>query len=174
MYTPRLRQALRRHGVLLFASLALHNAVAGATEPRFDAAFRQFQQALAGDDGAAERAAEQFAGLVRAEPGDPLLLAYDGAATSLQARGALLPWKKMAYAEDGLAQIDKALVLLQPAHDGVLRHGTPDSLETRFVAATTFLGLPPMFHREARGAALLAEVLASPLLARAPLPRLRV
>ena len=169
MYTPRLRQALRRHGVLLFAGLALQGAVAGVTEPQFEAAFRQFQQALQGSDSAADEAADRFAELAQAEPGDPVLLAYAGAATALKARAALLPWKKMGYAEDGLAQVDKALALLQPAHDGSLRHGTPKSLETRFVAATTFLGMPPMFHREARGQALLAEVLASPLLAQAPL-----
>jgi predicted TPR repeat methyltransferase len=45
-----------------------------------------------------------------------------------------------------------------------------DSLETRFVAASLFLGLPDMFHRQARGQQLLADVVASPLLAQAPLP----
>jgi hypothetical protein len=88
----------------------------------------------------------------------------------MKARSALMPWKKMGYAEDGLAQIDKALQLLQPAHDSLLHRGTPSSLETRFVAATTFLGMPSMFHREQRGAALLEQVLKSPLFAQAPLP----
>lgn len=168
MYTPTLRRALRRHGVALFASLALQSSWATVSEPQFEAAFHQFQQALQGDDGAADKAAEQFGSLAQAEPADPVLLAYAGAALSMKARSSLLPWKKMAYAEDGLARIDKALALLQPAHDTPLHHGTPASLETRFVAATTFLGMPPMFHREARGAALLQEVLNSPLLAQSP------
>jgi hypothetical protein len=168
MYTPQLRQALRRHGVALFATLSLQGAFAAVSEPQFTAAFQQFQQALKGDDGAVDKAAEQFNSLLQAEPTDPVLLAYAGAATSLKARSALMPWKKMGFAEDGLAQIDKALALLQPAHDTLLHHGTPASLEARFVAATTFLGMPPMFHREARGSALLQEVLNSPLLARAP------
>lgn len=169
MYTPQLRQALRRHGVVLFASLALHaGAQAAVADPQFQSAFQQFQQALKGDDAAVDRAAEAFGSLVQAEPSDPVLLAYAGAAQALKARAALLPWKKMGYAEDGLAQIDKALALLQPAHDTLLHRGTPASLEARFVAATTFLGLPEMFHRRARGAELLKQVADSPLLAQAP------
>ncbi len=171
MYHPRLRQSLRRHGVALFAALAL-NAGAGAavSEPQFQAAFQQFQLAMKGDDGAIEQAAESFGRLAQAEPADPVLLAYAGAATAMKARSALMPWKKMGYAEDGLAQIDKALALLQPAHDQLLHRGTPASLETRFVAANTFLGMPPMFNRQARGAALLEQVLNSPLFAQSPQP----
>jgi tetratricopeptide (TPR) repeat protein len=170
MYHPRLRQSLRRQGVALFAALALQGAQAGVNEPQFQAAFQQFQQALRGDDAAVDQAADAFGRLLQAEPADPVLLAYAGAATAMKARSALLPWKKMGYAEDGLAQIDKALQLLQPAHDALLHRGTPASLEARFVAATTFLGMPAMFHREQRGAALLEQVLKSPLFAQAPLP----
>jgi hypothetical protein len=82
----------------------------------------------------------------------------------------VLPWKKLAYADDGLARLDKALSLLQPAHDAPLHRNTPASLETRFVAANTFLGMPSMFNRQARGRRLLDEVLQSPLLAASPLP----
>jgi tetratricopeptide (TPR) repeat protein len=170
MYHPRLRLAARRHGVALFAALALQaGAHAAVSEPQFLSAFQQFQQALQGDDGAAEQAADAFGRLVQADPADPVLLAYAGAAQAMKARAALLPWKKMGLAEDGLAQIDKALALLQPAHDTLTHRGTPASLEARFVAATTFLGLPDMFHRQQRGAALLQQVLGSPLLAQAPL-----
>ncbi len=171
MYTPQLRRALRNHGVALFATLALQAAAhAAPTEPQFAAAFQQFQQALRGDDGAIDKAAEAFGSLVQDTPTDPVLLAYAGAATAMKARSALMPWKKMGYAEDGLAQIDKALAMLQPAHDSLLHRGTPASLETRFVAATTFLGLPEMFHRKARGSQLLQDLLANPLLAQAPQP----
>lgn len=171
MYHPRLRQSLRRQGVALFAVLALHGAAhAAVSEPQFQAAFQQFQQGLRGDDGAVDQAADSFNRLVQSEPADPVLLAYAGAAQAMKARAALLPWKKMGFAEDGLAQIDKALALLQPAHDTLMHRGTPASLETRFVAATTFLGMPPMFHREQRGQALLQQVLASPLFTQAPAP----
>jgi hypothetical protein len=167
--SPSLRRPLLRAATALLAGVALHSATA-ASAPQFDAAFAPFQQALQGDDGAADRAAQRFEQLLQAEPADPVLLAYAGAAVSLKARGTLLPWKKMAYAEDGLARVDKALALLQPAHDLPLYQGAASSLQTRFVAASTFLAMPPMLQREARGQRLLNEVLASPLLAKAPLP----
>ena len=136
----------------------------------FDAAFAQFQRAMAGDDDAIDAAAKQFTALAAADPGDPVLLAYSGATTALQARAAILPWKKMSYADDGLARLDKALALLQPQHDAPAHRGTPASLETRFVAASTFLGMPAMFNRRARGQKLLDDVLQSPQLAASPLP----
>ena len=76
----------------------------------------------------------------------------------------------MSYAEEGLAQIDKALAMLAPAHDQPLHRGTSGSLETRFVAASTFLALPSMFNRQPRGAKLLDDVLKSPQFTSAPLP----
>ena len=151
---------------LTLAPVAAHAADAAA----FEAAFATFQRAAAGDDAAIETAASQFTGLSDADPADPLLLAYSGAATALQARAALLPWKKLSLADAGLARLDKALALLRPAHDAQLRRGTPASLETRFVAANTFLGMPSMFNRGARGRSLLDQVLGSPLFADAPLP----
>jgi hypothetical protein len=76
----------------------------------------------------------------------------------------------MGYAEDGMALIDKALALLTPAHDTPMQRGTPGSLEVRYVAANTFLAMPSFMNRGARGAKLLADVLASPLFDAAPLP----
>lgn len=150
---------------LLALSLGSAHAVGDA---EFVHAHTQFLAARGGDNAAIDIAAERFDALLRAEPAHPLLLAYAGSATALRAKTALWPWKKMGHAEDGLARIDKALALLQPAHDRTLARGVPVSLETRFVAASTFLGLPSMFNRSARGQRLLAEVLASPLLAKAP------
>lgn len=138
--------------------------------PAFQAAFTTFQRAADGDQAAIEPAAEQFGALSQARPGDPLLLACFGSATTMRATTTLLPWRKLSYAEDGLARIDKALALLQPTHDRQLVQGVPLSLETRFTAASTFLALPSMFNRGVRGARLLDEVLASPLFAQAPLP----
>jgi len=155
---------------VLAGLLAAATLSAGAASPAaFDAAFAQFQRASAGEEAAVEPAAQQFAALSSAEPGDPVLLAYAGAAAALRSRSTLLPWKKMSYAEEGLAELDKALSLLTPAHDQPLHHGTPASLETRFVAASTFVALPSMFNRQQRGAKLLEDVLKSPLLPAAPL-----
>lgn len=92
-----------------------------------------------------------------------------GAATAMKAGTAWLPWKKMGFAEDGLAQLDKALALLTPAHNAPVQNGTPGVLEVKFVAANTFLAVPGFMHRQERGTKLLGEVLSSPLLANAPL-----
>jgi hypothetical protein len=150
----------------LMATGPLHAAVPA---PAFDAAFQQFQQASArGEAKTIEAAAEQFGRLAAAAPGDPVLLAYSGAATTMRATTTMLPWRKLAHADEGLAQIDKALALLASGHDMPLYRNVPASLETRFVAASTFLRLPAMFNRQARGARLLDEVVKSPLLAAAP------
>lgn len=151
------------------AAVGAQPAAATADDGAFAPAFARFQQAAAGDEAAIDDAAAQFAKLSAAQPADPVLRAYAGAAGSMRAKTTLLPWRKLSYAEDGLALIDKALAQLTPAHDAPAHQGVPASLETRFVAAGTFLALPSMFNRGARGAKLLDEVLKSPLLAGAPL-----
>lgn len=154
---------------LLIAAMALPTAQA-APEASFQPAYQAFLQGGAGDKAAVDRAATAFTDLSAAEPGNPVLMAYAGAATAMKAGTTMLPWKKMGYAEDGLAMIDKALGLLAPAHDAPLQHGTPGTLEARFIAASTFLAVPDFMNRNARGTALLGEVLQSPLFASSPLP----
>ena len=155
---------------IVFASCLASGIVIAAPDAAFDNAFRHFIVASGGDKSAVDPAADEFAALLEAEPANPVLMAYAGATGALRAGTTLMPWKKMGYAEDGLALLDKSLAVLNPAHDAPIQHGTPGSLEVRFVAANTFLAVPPFMNRAARGAKLLAEVLASPLFAGAPLP----
>ncbi len=168
---PSRRPLLLLCGSALISSLAWGFAAPAraADAASFEAAFSEFQRANGGVDAAVEVAAERFASLLLADPANPVLLAYSGAATAMRARTTWLPWKKMNFAEDGLAQIDKALALLTAAHDAPMYRGTPASVETRFTAASVYLALPGLFNRYARGAKLLDEVLASPLLAAAPM-----
>lgn len=161
-----------RRRSLVVAGLALAFAAAGAVaapDAQFQAAFATFMQASGGDKAAIEPAADAFAALLKAEPANPVLMAYAGAATAMRANTTLMPWKKMSYAEDGLALLDKALAVLDTSHDAPLQNGTPATLDVRFVAASTFLAVPGFMNRGPRGAKLLDEVLASPLLAAAPL-----
>jgi hypothetical protein len=162
--------------IRILGPLALCAALAGLTgtahavpEAQFQSAFLQFLQASGGNSNAIEQAAEAFSGLSNRAPTNPVVLAYAGAATAMRATTTMLPWKKMGYAEDGLAQLDKALTLLTPAHDAAVHNGTPGVLEVKFVAANTFLAVPGFMHRQERGAKLLGEVLNSALLAGAPL-----
>lgn len=131
-------------------------------------ALAQFQKAAKGDDSAIGDALAALTSLSAANPGHPALKAYLGATVAMQGRAAWLPWRKMRHAEDGLAQIDKALSLLTPAHQSMLQRGLPVALETKFVAANTFLKLPSMFMRHERGQALLSEVMNSPQLSTTP------
>jgi hypothetical protein len=152
----------------LAAVLAWRSAVQAAPDAQFQPAVEQFNRAAAGDTAAIEPAAQAFSALWQAEPGNLVLLAYAGAATSLRATTTWLPWKKMAYAEDGLAQLDKALAQLTPAHNAPLQRGTPAVLEVKLVAANTFLAVPGFMNRKDKGLKLLGEVQASPLLAQSP------
>jgi hypothetical protein len=171
-----MRASLSGDWTTVDACLATVEALAANSEtpaPAFHLAFGRLGHHYARRDAArleaVAPAVEGFGALLRAEPGNPVLMAYAGAATAMQARTTWLPWKKMSYAEDGLALLDKSLALLGPAHDAVIQNGTPGALEVRFVAANTFLAVPGFMNRAARGAKLLADVLASPLFAQAPL-----
>ncbi len=159
---------LSRHLLALGATALLVGAVHATPDAQFEPAFAQFQQANKGSESAIEKTAEAFVALLKSEPSNPVLLAYAGASTSMKATTTMLPWKKMSYAEDGMAMLDKALALLTPAHDAVLQHNLPASLEVKFVASNTFLAVPGFMNRGARGAKLLSEVLASPLFATSP------
>ncbi|MFT3817417.1 MAG: hypothetical protein QM750_07310 [Rubrivivax sp.] len=141
-----------------------------APDPELAAALARFNEAGPANHAAIDDAAQRFTQLSAARPQDPVLRAYAGAATAMRAQTTWLPWRKMGYAEDGLAQIDKALAQLTAAHDAPLHRGVPAVLETRLIAATTFLALPAMFNRGERGRALLAQVQSSPLLAGSPAP----
>lgn len=152
------------------ASLSAAGTACAADAAAFQHAFQTFNQASAGDKSAVDTAADAFDALLKAEPGNPVLMAYAGASTAMKASTTSMPWKKMGFAEDGLAQLDKSLAMLTPAHDAPIQHGTPGTLEVRFIAANTFLAVPGFMNRGERGAKLLADVLASPLFERAPLP----
>ena len=155
---------------LALLSLAVTVSAHAAGDAAFDAAYRSFAKAAAGDDSAIDAAASAFESLRSAEPANPVVVAYAGASATMRAKTALAPLDKMSRAEDGLALIDKSLAMLTPAHDAPIEHGTPGSLEVRFVAATTYLGVPSFMNRGAKGRKLLDDVLASPVLDKAPLP----
>jgi hypothetical protein len=126
-----------------------------ASEPEFQAALQQ----LTSPSGSKELAAESFSALLKKEPGNPLLMAYAGSATSSLATTTSLPWKKMSYAEEGMAMLDKALQLVA-ASDGSAMHGaTAVVLEVKFTASSTFLAVPGFMNRGPRGEKLLTEVL---------------
>lgn len=156
----------------LIAAFALGDAAAqppDAPEAPFNEAATVFQRAAAGEKGDVDRAIAAFEALVRAEPRNPVYAAYLGSALSMRARDAWMPWNKLRYTEQGLDHIDRALESLKPEHDKLLLRGVPASVETRLVAARTFVKLPdPIFHRRTAGKKLLTDLLKHPALASAP------
>ena len=158
-----------RRAALGLGLAALALCASATPDSQFEPAFATFVRATSGEERAIDPAAQAFAALLQAEPANPVLMAYAGAATALQATTTFLPWKKMRYAEDGLALLDKALAMPAAASEAPLQHRVPAALEVRFTAASTFLAVPGFMNRGARGAALLDEVLKSPALATAPL-----
>ncbi len=157
---------------LLAAFLLAGTAAAqspNASQEQFTEAFKIFQQARGGDSGRIEPAVAAFEALVRADPKQPLYAAYLGSALGLKAGDAWMPWTRMRYSEQGLDQIDQALAALKPEHDKQLLRGVPVSVETRFVAAITFVKMPDViFHRRSTGRKLFDELLKSPAFAAAP------
>lgn len=162
-------QSLIRRLAIAAAVLSFVGSAQAVTEAQFAPAHELFLQAARGESSAIDKGADAFESLLRTEPSSPVLMAYTGALTSMKATTTSLPWKKMGYAEDGMAKLDKAITLLTPAHDAAVLQGTPNSLDVRFMAANTFLAVPSFMNRGARGAKLLNEVLASPLLEKSPL-----
>lgn len=142
-----------------------------ASESAFAEAVQLVQRASAGDDRAIDGAVAAFEALGRADPGQPLYAAYLGSATGMKARTVLMPWTKMKHGEQGLEHIDRALRALKPEHDRQLVRGAPVGVETRIVAARTFLRMPDnIFHRRAAGKRLVAEILRHPQFADTPAP----
>lgn len=140
-----------------------------ASEAEFVNAQKTFQQARNGEDRQIEPAVAAFDALARAEPQQPAYAAYLGSALAMKAREAWMPWNKLKYSERGLDHIDQALAALKPQHDSQLLRGVPVSMETRLVAASTFLALPDgVFHRRAAGKKLVDDLLRHPALAAAP------
>lgn len=127
------------------------------SEPEFQSAL----QLMIAPGGSEERAAEAFSALLKQEPANPLLMAYAGTATARLAVSTVFPWKKMSYAEEGLAMLDKALQLVANVDGSALHGSTAIVLEVKFTAGNTFLAVPGFMNRAARGSKLLDEVLES-------------
>ena len=86
---PGLRYAVLT-AVMALATLAAISTAWAAADAPFEAAFQDFQRGSTGDSAATDRAFDEFDALLKAEPANPVLMAYAGAATALKAGAALL------------------------------------------------------------------------------------
>lgn len=156
---------LRPLATITLGWLLAHGTAHAMTDAEFLSANQAFKAAATNDTVAIDAAAAAFAELQKAEPTHPVPFAYGGAVVARRARTTMLPWRKIGFAEDGMASIDKGLALLTPAHETDRLAGTPVALLVKFTAANTFLAVPAFFNRGARGRKLLDDVLAHPALA---------
>ncbi|WP_341677351.1 hypothetical protein [Niveibacterium sp. SC-1] len=153
------------------AAVLVFTAPAQALDAATQTAVRQqFEQATAGKSGALEASLKQIDDLMKSEPGNPLLLAYRGSLTSLQARDTLLPWKKMRFVEDGVADLDRALSLLAKEHAVTPQGGVSVSDMVKLTAATTFVNLPDFVNRGGQGEKLILALKSEPGFDASPAP----
>ncbi|WP_256080218.1 hypothetical protein [Massilia sp. YIM B04103] len=87
--------------VAVLAAMAVSASAAPqeAAPDGFTQAHQQFKAAMKGDSKASDAAIAAFSALAAANPSHPLLAAYEGAATALKGRDAMMPWNKLKYAE---------------------------------------------------------------------------
>lgn len=165
-----LKQSLLRlqGGGLLVIAMAATATAQSPADPAVEAAIAGFRASLAPESSQDSRSAAQLQDLSRKFPADPRLMAYAGAAQARLSLHTLLPWRKLRHAEDGLAQVDKSLNLIRPEHEQAPSGEVPNALETRLVAANTYLAVPAMFNRGPRGEKLLTDLLGHPGLGSLP------
>jgi tetratricopeptide (TPR) repeat protein len=90
---------------------------------------------LQGDSAAGRQATKDFQSLLAAHPHNPVLMAYSGSLTLLKAAHTWAFWNKQSLAQQGLAEMDKAVA------------ADPGNLEARFIRGASCWHLPFFFHR---------------------------
>jgi hypothetical protein len=159
---------------LILASAAAYASAAPqeVAPTGFAQARQQFIAGSNGDGNARDAAIESFRSMAVSLPGHPILMAYEGAAITLQARDAMMPWNKLTLAEKGANAIEKALAQLTPAHEEAMFNGVPEGIETRMLAAETLLQLPDMMRRAPAAKRAIDAAIASPMFEHCP-PQIR-
>ncbi|WP_444916015.1 hypothetical protein [Microbulbifer sp. TRSA007] len=122
-----------------------------------------YQKAAAQGGAAIEDSYEAFKILQKDNPSDPIVLFYLGASETLMAKESWLPWRKVSYAENGIARMDKALTIIEEMDNpGRSSQGMPQDLLLKGIAATTFTKVPKFFNSFDRGFELYHELMGDP------------
>lgn len=147
---------------------AVHSPQSSAGTP-FEDAKAVFDAARAGKAEPRD-AASQFDALLERDPANPLFAAYRAAAVVMQARDAWMPWNKLKYLDDGLADTDRALAMLKPQHEQADASGLSVGALVRLVAANTFIAVPSFSNRRADGRRLIRGIVENEGFSRTPAP----
>jgi tetratricopeptide (TPR) repeat protein len=131
---------------LLFAVLvtAAFAQQAAYAQPAESTAFQQqlaqarsaYFRDLQGDSTAAAIARKDFRALKAEAPNNPVVMAYSGSLTLLEAARTWAFWNKQSLSQKGLTEMDKAVAM------------DPDNLEARFIRGASCWHLPFFFHRK--------------------------
>ncbi|WP_445358717.1 hypothetical protein [Microbulbifer sp. ANSA005] len=148
----------------LLVIMALNLGVSVSSLAAQDAQMEGLYQKAAAQGGAAiEESYEAFKALQKDNPSDPIALFYLGASETLMAKESWLPWRKVSYAENGIARMDKALTIIEEMDNpGRSSQGMPQDLLLKGIAATTFTKVPKFFNSFDRGFELYHELMGDP------------
>lgn len=128
------------------------------------AARATFFQAVDGDKRAVRTALQQFRRLKDQYPDNPLVNAYIGACETLQGRDGSNVTAKRTSTEQGIRDLDAALVTLPL----LTLDNAPFILEAKLVIANAYIHIPSFFNRRQEGERLLRELLDDPALGAMP------
>ena len=119
--------------------------------------------------GSFESAWQEFEQLDLQYPDHPAVQMYYGSLETVKARDAWMPWSKMKWVEQGLDRMDRALSLLEPVHEQQKLGANTIAMDSRLVAANTFLAVPSFLNRLQDAKDVLADMLDSVELEQQPL-----
>ena len=105
---------------------------------------------------------QQLSGLNEADPQDASTLFYLGASETLKGRDAFWPWSKLKWTENGLARMDKALMMITDDDWQHQYQQMPLALQMQAQAAIVYTSVPDMFAVNERGNQLFEQVFADP------------
>ncbi len=157
--------------LLLLSALLLGSfGVQANLQQQFIEAKDAFDTYLQEDDGSFDTVWQQFERLDEQYPNHPAVQMYYGSLETIKARDAFLPWKKMKWVEQGLDRMDRALSLIKVEHEQERLGKTMVALDSRLVAANTFLGVPSFLNRLQDAKDVFADLMETPDLEHMPPP----
>ena len=137
-----------------------------------DGNFRQARSeflAVTQENGGSFKSAwDSFKQLDKQYPDHPAVQAYYASLETIKARDAWMPWSKLKWVEQGLDRMDGALSLLDDSHESEKLGVSTVALETRIVAANTYVAVPSFLNRLQDAKDVFSDLLDTPNLDRLP------
>ncbi len=153
--------------VVMAMSLVTFSAQA-MTEAEFQTALTAFMAAAnETSDDSIEQAEQQLSQIQSTGPAQALSQVFLGSLEAMKATTVFFPWNKMKHVEQGSEMMEEALDLIDESHKNTLLGDTPISLRMKLTVAYTYYRFPRFLNRYQDAKDLVADILASPLLAQA-------